>query len=468
MKLSVVMPVYNECWTIREIVRRVMAQAPLVSELVIVDDGSTDGTRGLIGGLLERYKDGPVRIRAIMRKRNGGKGCALKEGFAAATGDLILIQDGDLEYDPRDYAELVEPLLKGQADAVFGSRFLGARRNVLMFWHTLANKLLTLCVNVVADRNFTDVWTGYKVFRAELVRRIPIVSRGFDIEPEITIKLAKLGCRVVEVPIRYQGRGYAEGKKIGLMDAFIAVWTIAKTWIAGGLGEFSAGERTLRIIGKAGRYNRFIYDQFRARLGDEVVEIGAGVGNVSRFLLDRRRLVLTEADPSFLATLRATFEGWEGVEVRPLDVVEPRGVEELWGRFDTAICFNVVEHVKDEARAVANTARLLKPGGAAVFMVPAHQWLFGSLDSMIGHVKRYERAEFCELATAAGLEIVEARYLNPLAIAGWLLNGRILRRKMIPGLQLALFDRMTWLTRALSSLGLPFGLSLFVVARRKS
>jgi glycosyltransferase involved in cell wall biosynthesis len=467
VKVSVVMPVYNECWTIREIVRRVMAQAPLVSELVIVDDGSTDGTRGLIGQLLERYKDGPVSVRALMREKNGGKGAALKDGFAAATGDVVIIQDADLEYDPNDYRELVEPIAQGQADAVFGSRFLGGKRNVLMFWHTLANKLLTLSVNVVADRNFTDVWTGYKVFRSALIRKIPLSCRGFDFEPEVTIKLAKLGCRVIEIPVSYHGRGYAEGKKIGLKDAFIALWAILKTWIAGGLGDFSAGERTLRVIGKAGRYNRFIYEQYRGLLGPDVVEVGSGVGNIARFLLDRRRLVLTDAEPAYLESLRAAYQGWENVEVRPFDAARPEGAEDLWGRFDTAICFNVIEHLKDDSRAVASVARLLKPGGTALFIVPAHQSLYGTLDKTVGHVKRYAREELRALVSTAGLEVVEARYLNPLATLGWLLNGKVLRRRMIPGLQLAIFDRMTWLTRVLSGLNLPFGLSLFVAARKR-
>ena len=466
MKVSVVMPVYNECWTIREIVRRVLAQAGMLHELIMVDDGSTDGTREFIAQLAEKHKDGPVAVRAIYRPENGGKGCALHDGFAAVTGDVVIVQDADLEYDPQDYGALVEPIAEGRADAVFGSRFLGGKRNMLLFWHTLANKILTLLCNVVSNLNYSDVWTGYKVFRTEIIRKVPLTARGFDFEPEIAIKLAKLGCRISEVPVSYHGRGYAEGKKIGFADALIAVWVIAKTAMAGDLGDLAIGEQTLRIMSKAGRYNRYIYELYRRYLGPDVVEIGSGMGNISRFLLDRNRLLLTENDPAYIDTLRASFKDWEGIEIRPLDITAPKQADALWGRFDTAICFNVIEHVEQDARAVSNIARLLKPGGQAVLIVPAHQWLHGALDRSLGHIKRYDRDGFNDLVTAAGLELVESRYLNPIAVPGWFFNGRLLRRKIIPSLQLDLFDRLTWLVRWSSAFGLPFGLSLFTVARK--
>ena len=466
MKISVVMPVYNECWTIREIVRRVVAQGELVTELVMVDDGSTDGTRALIDGLLERYKGGRVAVRALFREENGGKGAALKDGFAAATGDVVIVQDADLEYDPEDYPRLVAPILDGRADAVYGSRFACGERNVLFFWHTLANRLLTLACNVVSNLNLSDVWTGYKVFRAELIRKMPLSSRGFDFEPEITIKLAKLGCRITEVPVSYQGRSYAEGKKIGLRDAFIGFWAVAKTWLVGDLGELAVGERTWRIMAKAGRYNRFIYEQYRGYLGPDVIEVGSGVGTISRFLLDRRRLVLTESDPSRLEALRGAYKGWEHVELRALDIARPQGADDLWGRFDTAVCFNLLERVDDDAEALKNVARLLKPGGRAVISVSAHGCLYGSMDETLGHKRRYDRARLDELLAQAGLETEESRFLNALGVAAWWLNGRVLRRKSIPGLQIALFDRLMPLVRWTSGSRLPWGLMLLTVARR--
>ena len=467
MKLSVVMPVYNECWTIREIVRRVLSGPEPVHELILVDDGSTDGTRDLIRGLQQKHAGGKAALRVILRPRNGGKGAALVDGFAAATGDIVLVQDADLEYDPQDYPQLVGPIREGRADAVYGSRFMGGRRNVLYFWHSIANWLLTVSCNVVSNLNLTDVWTGYKVFRAELIKKIPLSSRGFDFEPEITIKLAKLGCRLYEVPVSYHGRGYAEGKKIGLKDAFIGIWATLKTALFGDLGELAIGEQTLRIMAKAGRYNRFIFEQYRGYLGREVVEIGAGVGNVSRFLLDRDRLLLTENDPSYLQLLKASFDGWGYVDIRPLDVTARELPKELAGAFDSAVCFNVIEHVKDDSAAIATINRLLKPGGLAILIVPAHQALFGSLDEHLGHFKRYEREGFNAQLEKAGFELVESRYLNPIAVPGWWLNGRVFGRKVIPGLQLSLFDRLTPLVRWTSGLKPAFGLSLFAVARKR-
>lgn len=465
MTVSVVMPVYNECWTVREILRRVLA-SPLVDELVVVDDGSTDRSPKLIRRAVDAHK-GRARIRTIFKERNRGKGAALRDGFAAATGDIVIVQDADLEYDPQDYPALIQPIERGAADVVFGSRFLGSQHNVLLFWHMLANRLLTLACNVFTNLNMSDVWTGYKAFRASVIKKIPIQSQGFDFEPEITIKLAKLGCRIHEVPVRYQGRTYSEGKKIGVSDTLIALWRILHTLFFGDLGELAVGERTLRIMAKASRYNTYIYEMCRRHFGKSVVEIGAGVGNISQFLLDRDRLLLTETDPDYLQILRRRFEGWEGIEVMPLDIVNP-GTEfgRFWGTFDTVICFNVIEHIEDDRAAVANIAKFLRPGGQAVLLVPAHGWLYGSMDRNLGHFRRYARKEFEALAAGAGLEVVRSGHINPVAVPGWFVNGRLLRRKIIPNLQLAIFDRLTFLVRFFTRLSPPFGLSLLVVARK--
>jgi glycosyltransferase involved in cell wall biosynthesis len=467
MKISVVMPVYNECWTIREIVRRVLHSPEPVHELIMVDDGSKDGTRELIRGLEKKYAGHRTKLRVIFREKNGGKGAALVDGFAAAEGDIVVVQDADHEYSPEDYPQLVAPIRAGQADAVYGSRFMGGKRNVLFFWHSIANWLLTIGCNMVSNLNLTDVWTGYKVFRADLIKKIPLKSRGFDFEPEITVKLAKLGARIYEVPVSYHGRGYAEGKKIGLKDAFIGVWATISTALWGDLGDLAVGEQTLRIMAKAGRYNRFIYDQYREHLGPAVVELGSGVGNVSRFLLDREKLLLTENEPAYLSLLQASFGGWGYIDIRPLDITA-RPPKELAGAFDTAVCFNVIEHVENDAAAVATIADLLKKDGKAVLIVPAHQGLFGSLDKHLLHFRRYDREGFTALLEKAGFETLEARYLNPIAVPGWWLNGKIFGRKVIPGFQLALFDRLTPLVAWASGLGLNFGLSLFVVARKKA
>ncbi len=221
MKISVVIPVFNERETISEILSRVRrALEGKDSELVVVDDGSTDGTREALRSI--------AGIRLIEHEQNQGKGAALRTGFAAASGDVVIVQDADLEYDPRDYPRLLEPIEDGRADVVFGSRFLGGPHRVLFFWHYLANKLLTWLSNIFTNLNLSDMETGYKVFRRPVLERIRIRSDRFNFEPEITAKVAKTRCRVYEVPISYSGRTYDEGKKIGWRDGLSALWSIIK------------------------------------------------------------------------------------------------------------------------------------------------------------------------------------------------------------------------------------------------
>ena len=234
MFLSVVIPVYNESSTIDQIVAAVQA-VELDKQIIIVDDGSTDGTREKIEQLAAAAPDGS--LKTVFQKRNMGKGAALRSGFAAATGDIILIQDADLEYDPQDYPTLIEPILSGEADVVYGSRFVGAQAHrVLYFWHSIGNRLLTLLSNMFTDLNLTDMETCYKVFRREVIEQVHLCENRFGIEPEMTAKIARLRCRVFEVGIAYRGRTYAEGKKIGWRDGLRAIWCIFKYNLLAGWG----------------------------------------------------------------------------------------------------------------------------------------------------------------------------------------------------------------------------------------
>ena len=220
-RLSVVIPVYNERSTIEEVLRRVQ-QVDIDKEIVVVDDGSTDGTREL----LERICVANVKV--IFQPANRGKGAALRRGFLEATGDIVIVQDADLEYDPQEYLRLIDPIQRGMADVVYGSRFLGGPHRVLLYWHSVANKMLTGLSNALTNLNLTDVWTCYKAFRREVLRKLVLKEDRFGFEPEVTAKVAALGCRVYEVPISYWGRTYAEGKKIGWKDAVRGLWCVLR------------------------------------------------------------------------------------------------------------------------------------------------------------------------------------------------------------------------------------------------
>ncbi len=222
MNITAIIPVYNEVDTIQEIVRRVQAVG-LITEILIVDDGSTDGTRDLLGDL-----DAQPGVRVILQERNQGKGSAVRAGMKAAQGDILLIQDADLEYDPRDYPALLKPLEEDIADVVYGSRFLGGPRRPILFWNMVANKILTLMTNILYNNILTDMETGYKVFRREVIEDLSLKSKRFNFEPEFTAKILKRKVRIYEVPISFNPREYHEGKKIRMRDAFEAVWALLK------------------------------------------------------------------------------------------------------------------------------------------------------------------------------------------------------------------------------------------------
>ncbi len=240
--LSVVMPIYNEAATIEQVVDRVNEVA-LKIELVAVDDGSTDGSREI----LQRLAAAGKIERLLLHERNRGKGAALASGFGAASGDVVIVQDADLEYDPHEYRKLLQPILDGKADVVYGSRFMGGEpHRVLYYWHYVGNRFLTVLSNMVTNLNLTDMETCYKCFRREVLQELTVQERGFGVEPELTAKVARGGWRVYEVGISYSGRTYAEGKKIGWKDGFRAIWCVVK------YGLLGAGRPVAAAAGDAG------------------------------------------------------------------------------------------------------------------------------------------------------------------------------------------------------------------------
>ncbi|MDQ6675778.1 MAG: glycosyltransferase family 2 protein, partial [Acidobacteriota bacterium] len=279
--LSVLIPLYNEEEFIQPLLRRVL-DAPYPEgvefEIIIVNDCSTDGSAEAAQDFIEQHAETPqaAEIRLFHHGTNQGKGAAIRTAIGHARGEFSLIQDADLEYDPKEYPKLLQPLLEGKADAVFGSRFMATgERRVLYFWHSLANRMLTLVCNIAADLNLTDMETCYKAFRTSLVKTMPLRSNRFGIEPELTIKLARRQARIYETPISYHGRTYEEGKKIGLKDAINAFWVMLKFRFTNDLYN-DTGLEILDALSYAPKFNQWMADTIMPYLGERVLEIGAG------------------------------------------------------------------------------------------------------------------------------------------------------------------------------------------------
>ena len=464
-RLSVLVPVYNEVGTVRLLLERVRA-VPYAKEIVVVDDCSTDGTRSVLEEFHQATPDTPDnRLVLVYHEQNQGKGAAVRTAASHATGDIVIIQDADLEYDPNEYGKLIQPIVDGHADVVFGSRFSGSPRRVLFFWHTVANHVLTLFSNMCTNLNLTDMETCYKVFRADILKRIPIRSNRFGLEPELTAKVAHLRCRVYEVPISYHGRQYSEGKKIGWKDAFSAVWTILKFRMLADVGRDDAGFTTLRRVEVLKRYNRFLWDLVQPFVGTRVLEIGSGTGLMTKYLAGRTRVTATDIDQDYVGLLTRTFAGNPNVDVRRLDLAT-LGENGLPKReFDTVVCSNVLEHIEDDAGALGAIRDVLAPGGRVVLIIPAVKGLYGEIDRAIHHYRRYSRDEIRAKLEAAGLHVEHLSYFNMLGIPGWWLNAVVLRRRAVPGFQAKVNDWLVPWLRLERGFGPPVGMSLLVVGR---
>jgi glycosyltransferase involved in cell wall biosynthesis len=466
--LTILVPVFNEEEFVGALLNRVLA-APLPEgverEIIVVDDGSTDGSAEIVEGLAAQH---PGLITLHRHERNLGKGAAIRSGLALARGEFTIIQDADLEYDPREYPHILAPLLEGRADAVFGSRFMTAgTRRVLYFWHALANKVLTGIVNLAADLNLTDVWTCYKAFRTELFKSIPLRSDGFGFEPEITIKLAQRQAVIYETPISYYGRTYDEGKKIGKWDALSGILTVIRFAFARDIYK-DVGPEILDALSHAPRFNRWMADTLRPYCGRRVLEIGAGIGNLTRQLASRREIyIATDIEPESLARLRARLQHRLNLETRLCDLTRDSDFDDLEGAVDTVVCLNVVEHIADDAQALRNIHRSLMPGGRALILVPEGPSVYGRLDVVLGHFRRYTEAQLVQRMKEAGFQVERVLRFNRISRPGWWLTGKVLKRSTINPYQIAVFDRLVWLWRRIDPL-LPWNPTSIIAIGRKA
>jgi glycosyltransferase involved in cell wall biosynthesis len=449
---------------------RQVLEAPLPEnierELIVVDDRSTDGTLGI----LERLAAEEPRIRLFRHEVNRGKGAAVRTAIEKASGDFSIVQDADLEYDPNEYPRLLRPLLDGRADAVFGSRYLVSEQTrVLPFWHSMINKCLTLASNMFSNLKLTDMETCYKVFRTDLLKSIPIRSDRFGFEPEITMKCAKRKLRIYEVPISYHGRTYEEGKKIGWKDGLKAFGVMLRFWLIDDLYVEPYGRAFLNNLSGTPQYLSLLADSVRPFLGDTVLEIGAGIGNIAGRLMGRRlRYVVAEHDPLYLHSLENRFLRTPNVSVEPLDPSRPEEFERFREPFDTVLCLNVLEYLDDPKRTVAAAREALKPGGRLLALAPQGPALFGTLDRTLGHKRRFSRAELTTLLEECGFTVEKRIELSKAGAPAWWVYGKLFRRKQISKVMLKMFDKTVWIWRRVEWL-LPWrGLSLILVARKNT
>ena len=471
--LSVVVPVYNEEYLVLESLKRleVLPKSNALSRvrIIIVDDASTDNTPTILKRFYETTKqrtDGLLECCYARHEQNGGKGASIRTAMQFVDTDLVVIHDADLEYHPRDLLKMVRLFSQEGADAVFGSRFLpGEFKRALLFRHTLGNKLITFLCNIVTDLNLTDIETCYKMVRAKLLKSIPLESDRFEIEPELIIKLAKRKARIFEVPISYSGRSYNEGKKITWKDGVRVLGALVRFGISDKIYKADEyGSEILARLQRAPNFTRWMADTIRPYVGHRVLEIGAGIGNLTLNLVPRPQYWASDINPYYLEQLerlqddrpylRVSLTDGNGAETFPRDQ-----------QFDTVVCLNVVEHLQNDIAALTNIRNSLGPDGRAIILVPHSPRLFGSLDRVLGHFRRYTHQQLAQAAEQAGFRVEKIFGFNRMGTPAWWLNSRILRRETFGFWQIKILNFITPFVRIVDR-WLPFThLSILAVLR---
>ena len=473
--LSVIVPACNEKYLITTSLSRLrdLGESRLLErvKVVVVDDGSTDGTAEAIEEFRASLDSGWFGEKFswvfLRHEKNEGKGAAIRTGLSQVDTELVVIHDADLEYHPRDLLQMAELFLCEEADAVFGSRFLpGGYKRALFFRHALGNTLLTFLCDLVCDLNLTDVETCYKMVRADLLKSIPLTASTFDVEPEIAIKLAKRGSRIFEVPISYSGRTYREGKKVSWRDGIRALWAILRFAISDRIyKEDEHGGEMLERLSRAPRFNQWMADVISPYVGDRVLEIGAGPGNMTLNLMPRSVYWATDVNAhylGFLATLRST-RPYLHVAYTDATKAETYPAGQI---FDTVVSLNVIEHLQDDVGALRTMWNALDDGGRAVILVPNGPRLYGTFDEVLGHCRRYTEEQLANVAQQAGFRVERILRFNRPGVVAWWLNGHLLRKKSFGLGQVRLLNLLTPIFRVLDAwLPLP-PLSIIAILRK--
>ncbi len=461
--LSIIVPVYNEEYLVEESLKRlfVLEKSPYLDKIqvVIVDDCSNDNTPKILQRLSEELP--PIcdafKWEFLKHKKNLGKGNAVQTALKKATCDITIIHDADLEYYPKDIMRMIPLFVEEDADAVYGSRFsYHDYRRVLMFRHELGNRFLTFLSNLISNLNLTDMETCYKAVRTSLLKSIPIRSNDFRVEPELTIKLAKRNAKIFEVPINYCGRTYQEGKKINWQDGFKAIWAILKFGFSDDIfSEDEFGSKILSRLSRADNFNLWMADTIKPYVGQRVLEIGAGIGNLTTKLIPRKNYCATDINPLYLNFTENLKADKPYLTVSYLDLNDVSGFKEQGRQFDTVICLNVIEHLDNDELAMKNIADLLQKKGTAIVLVPRGQRLFGSLDEVLGHRRRYSKKMMDELSKKADFSIKKVIPFNRVSSIPWLINGRVLKKRTFSFFQIFMMDLLTPIFKKIDNY-LPF------------
>ena len=440
-RLSVMVPVFNERHVVEASLRRVLAlDDALISslEVIVVDDQSTDGT----WEILQRLAVQDSRIVLLRNESNIGKGAAIRKAIEHSTGDISIIHDADLEYDPSDIPSLLVPFAKEGADAVFGSRYLSAPyRRALMHRHTKINKTLTALSNWLTDLSLTDIETCYKAMKTDLLKSIPIRSNDFRFEVEITFKLAKRRVRVFEAPIRYLPRTREEGKKIRARDGVLAIASMIRHWLIDDLyAADEYGSPILSGLKHARRLNFWIGKTLQPFVGDRVLELGAGIGTLTNQFIPREVYVAADVNPHCLRYLESFSFGKPYLHVLNVDASNAEHFTDLKEKFDTVLAVNVLDRAANDNLVLRNIGDALAPGGRVLVFVSQGPQLYGELDRTLQRRERYTKQQIERALISAGFRIEKIFDFNRFSVPGWWLNSKLLRNDKISRVQLKLVD----------------------------
>lgn len=448
--LSIIVPIHNTEEFIAAILNRVLnldlsavLPQPSSLELILVDDASIDGSYEITQEFLAARPSAPIKV--FRHERSRGTGAAIRTGVENASGKYSIIQYPTLEYDPREYPSLLQPLLTDQADVVYGSRFLTtSKRRVSGFRHALVNKALTNFCNIAADLDLTDSQTGFKAFRTSLVQSIPLKSDSEEIHTELSIKFAKRQARIYEVALQFRDASYIPSH---MPDEMRVLAAVLRYWFSSDIYK-DHGPEILDSLSHADRFNRWMADTVSPYLGQDVLELGAGMGNLSRHLARRRRrYIASDIDLEHLARLKTRLSHRPNFETAICDLTDASYFRQWRGTLDSVVCLNVLEHTDNDMAGLENLYSSLRQGGRAVVLVPQGSRVYGSLDRVLGHFRRYSKSELEQKMAAVGFRVEKVIEFNRITYPGWYVNGRILKKEKFSRVQLRIFDRLVWLWR---------------------